>query len=995
MLTRLFNAAQRYYADLGILGRILDLSSLKAEAEAEGRRLTERHDVPQGDDVPADLRDQQPRYLTTRDGYSIASLLHPNDKTIGSDSAAIGLAQGSLFALAMIAGTIVALLGILVAVLSVAELKILVTVVMLAVMGVATLAALLPTLALYQAEKGGLGAFGILFAIPLLAFAGVGIGSATGVAGIWGPGVLVAVQAWEWFQSMNLGAPGGPNFAIYGVATTLVIVGSCVSAVMGVSQVAPKTYKRIRTGFLENLMGPLGAILVLGLVFLMPLWVMVPIPVAMSAALLMWGLAAKNRKARAQDLMMNAIKYSGFDQNLVAALNRHSSAREQQCQKALKDKSPFVNMGTSMGVLTNQMDGYAPDAGLPFGLTLDDLSTHMLILGPTGSGKTSGTLRPLIKAIFDARKKVDLNGWALDEARNPYSIATPLRAAIAAGKEAWLVTDSPNRARALASKIDGAVKGWSVSEAQQRLDAVAPGTVIVVLAKPEVVQAIRSGVKASDTLVLEEVKSPLFGMLIMDGKGALADEARGASDLVIEPGVPLGLIEGLRIEDLVEAIAGVSGASTAKSGEGSGSAEFFNSAAREALRHAASLYFAMCEQEERFIANGWVPLGPNGEKPARNWIKTWAGLTRITQGILQIQRDRSGQPHKAPVIEMIIDFLTASEFPERRHPQFGRSGLLDQAIAYTNGVLTQDDRTLGNISATLEQWMSPIMSHSDLLPWASMETGVDPSIVLRGGIVGVNVPVFRYGIAGKIVQNLVRLRVATAIRRRADYPWEAMGETPVFLLMDEAQEVINEADGNMIAVGRSLGGRYVCATQNADSIQAKFGHDRADAVMDQFRSVIGIGMMSPDSSAFIQKRMGSGIIRVWNTQMTALPFQHLAANYAALPFHDKHHPLRAEMRTYLRQGAGVWRNDLEQGQAGQGSEDAPASAMSLDDHETHGTAFRASAAGVASVAIKQEAIYNPSIIDSYLSRPNVAIAQVQRGGVIRRDVIELKPVYTF
>lgn len=994
MITKLLTAAERFYAPVGVLGRVLNLAALEKEADAEADRLTERHDVPQGPHVPADLADRAPRYLTTRDGYSIASLLHPLDKTIGSDSAATGLAQASLFAIAMAAGTVVALLGILLALIPIMEVKAAIGVLMFGVMALATLVALMPAIALYQAEKTGIADAAILFALPMLAFAGVGVGVATGALGILGPGVQIIVAGWEFITSFGGGGVKSSLEGFYGVAITLVSVASLIMIPLGMSQFAPTTYKRIRTSFLENLAGPIGALILYALAFVMPLWIMVPLPIAAGSALMVWSFAAKNRKARAQDLMMNSMRFSGFDQNLKAALTRHSPARAKQVESAIKDTSPFIPVGTSLGVLTSQLDGYAPDEGLPFGQTLNDLDTHLLIFGPTGSGKTSGTLRPIIKQVIEARKQVDLGSWKFEERTNPFSIETLLRNAIAAGHEAWLVMESGNTARSVAKKIDAQVKAWSTAEARQRLDAVAPGSTVVVLDKAAQ-EEFRRALASKSVHVLGALPSPLFGMLMMDGKGALPDEARGASDLTIEPGVPLGLIEGLRIEDLVEAVAGVSGAGAAKSGEGSGSAEFFNSAGREALRHAAALYFAMCEQEERFIENGWVPLGPNGEKPKVNWVKTWAGLTRITQAILQVQRDRSGQPQKAPVIEMIIDFLTTSEFPERRHPQFGKSGLLDQAIAYTNNTLTQDDRTLGNIAATLEQWMSPIMSHSDLLPWASQATGVDPSIVLRGGIVGINVPVFRYGVAGKLIQNLVRLRVATQLRRRSDYPWQAFGQCPVIFLIDEAQEVVTEGlDGTLLPVARSLGGRYVCATQNADSLQQKFGNNGADAVMDQFRSVIGIGMMSPDSAQFIAKRMGNGVMRRWNTQASALPFEHLASMYAGLPFHDKSHPLRPEMRNYLRQGAGVWRNDLEHGASAQGTEDSPASAMAIDDHEIHGTMMRANGQSLPSVSIATEQVYNPSIIDSYLARPNHAVAQVMRGGVIRRDVIRLNPIYT-
>lgn len=993
MITSLFDLAKRFYQDRGILGRVIAIDVLLKEASDESRRLTERHDVPQGEHVPEDLRDRAPRYITTRDGFSIASLLHPNDKTIGSDSAAIGLAQAMLFLLGAGAGTIVALFGLLMSILPVDELKGLVGLMAVLVIIASSAVALLPAFSLFQAEKSAFISFAFLFAIPLVAFASVGLGAATGTGPFWGPGVYLFQAVWA-----GLSQAAGSNGNQLAISIALVTGGAIITLpamLLGLKALAPKTFKRARSTFVEQLTGVLGAILMLFAVFLMPLWVMVPIPVALSAGLFIWAHAASNRKARAQDLLLNTMQYSGLDLGMRAALSRHEGARREQAENAAKDLSPFVKLGVAKGVLSQQMDGYAPDAGLPFGLTVKDLSTHALVLGPTGSGKTSGVLRPLIKAIHGARGGVDLADWSFDEASNPYSIATRLRSELSRGRHVWLVADRAESAKSSAVRIDPRVEYLGYPEAERRIAEVADATTIAVM-DDALFSKLRASAKSNPNILVIEARtsSPLFGMLIMDGKGALADEARGISDLVIEPGVELGLIEGLRIEDLVEAVASVAGATSAKVGEGSGGSEFFNSAAREALRHATALYFAMCEQEVRFIANGWVS-DPSGKAPQRDWVRTWAGLTMVTQEILKCGRDAGGALSVSPFIETIIRSVSGGGNGERQHPELGKRGLLDQAITYARGVPKNDERTLANISATLEQWMSPIMSHSELLPWTTQETGKDPSIVLRGGIVGINVPIFKYGIAGKIVQNLIRLRINSEIRRRSDYPWETFGETPVILLIDEAQEVITESDGAMIAVARSLGGWYVCATQNADSFQAKFGESRANAVMDQFRSLIGIGMMSPDSKALMQERFGNGAILAWMGEVSALNFGAIAQRYASMPFQDRDHPLRPELRTYLRQGAALWRNELEQGSKSVGEEDTPASSMSIDDHDRHGTHFRMSSRHMHSATIKYEAIYNPAIIDSYLARPKHAIAQVLRGGVIRRDVIELNPVHRF
>lgn len=78
-------------------------------------------------------------------------------------------------------------------------------------------------------------------------------------------------------------------------------------------------------------------------------------------------------------------------------------AREKQLAAALADKTPFILVGKSTGLFAERRDSFAPsEADMPVGMTVNDLSTHLLALGDTGTGKTSGVLRPVIKAWADA-----------------------------------------------------------------------------------------------------------------------------------------------------------------------------------------------------------------------------------------------------------------------------------------------------------------------------------------------------------------------------------------------------------------------------------------------------------------------------------------------------------------------------------------------------------------------------------------------------------------
>lgn len=74
---------------------------------------------------------------------------------------------------------------------------------------------------------------------------------------------------------------------------------------------------------------------------------------------------------------------------------RQTQARGDQLAIAARDESPFIALGTSTGLLAARGDGYGPNAGRSFGLSLTDLQQHLVVFGGTGSGKTSGVLRPI------------------------------------------------------------------------------------------------------------------------------------------------------------------------------------------------------------------------------------------------------------------------------------------------------------------------------------------------------------------------------------------------------------------------------------------------------------------------------------------------------------------------------------------------------------------------------------------------------------------------
>jgi|GEM_PF-1589355 len=78
-------------------------------------------------------------------------------------------------------------------------------------------------------------------------------------------------------------------------------------------------------------------------------------------------------------------------------------ARHIQAIDAINDKSKFLKYGTALGTLSFNGDSFAPDKGLPFGQSENDLAAHLAVFGETRSGKTT-QLRTILKQIVDGTK---------------------------------------------------------------------------------------------------------------------------------------------------------------------------------------------------------------------------------------------------------------------------------------------------------------------------------------------------------------------------------------------------------------------------------------------------------------------------------------------------------------------------------------------------------------------------------------------------------------
>ena len=128
-------------------------------------------------------------------------------------------------------------------------------------------------------------------------------------------------------------------------------------------------------------------------------------PVAFVVALVLFLITRKpDNLVRAQQIeSQRAVEGSLY----IAAGGRNwarlqEEARQRQMYEAIRDKSTRFDLGETTGILAARGDLYAPSSNMRFSLSLNDLQNHLLILGGTGSGKTSGVLRPLAQQLAAA-----------------------------------------------------------------------------------------------------------------------------------------------------------------------------------------------------------------------------------------------------------------------------------------------------------------------------------------------------------------------------------------------------------------------------------------------------------------------------------------------------------------------------------------------------------------------------------------------------------------
>lgn len=512
-------------------------------------------------------------------------------------------------------------------------------------------------------------------------------------------------------------------------------------------------------------------------------------------------------------------------------------AKNQQQINASRDQSPLFEVGKATGILASRRDPFAPcTENMPACLSQNDLSTHLFVLGASGTGKTSGVIRPL---VFQ-----------------------------------WL-------------------------------------------------------------------KNKSGGMLVLDGKGQLADELIGAKGYqVISPEqVDYNAIEGLYPEDVADAFFHLFASKGKENGK-----DVFDSSARTAILNAAVL---LHESDRPYTIQGISELFDDEEL-----------------------RD-----------ELIRGFIDSGS------KQFLVAGTywLDEYANYT-------DRIKSSILVTVKSWLSPILQNRFLDRWNDCEKGEKVEGVLDGCLIGLSLPEAKYGVAGALVSMLAMRRLYQAAKLRGD-SWKAQGGQQVLMVADEVQNLVSLNDIEIVPIARSLGLSMFWSTQNIDGLYQKIGEEESKQLLGNFANVLSFSSRTEKSDEWLSKRVG----QVWRAVVegfNGFPDSKFSVDSLV-------HSGTAK-KTHATPNELLIRRNIRMGRLGHvaGSEDQLYGAYSL--HNFFRFLLRLPMPDepdmkepYAEVQVKPAHIVEAEEVDSLLSNQWLALMVFRRAGVIRRDVIEVNPMFSF
>lgn len=493
---------------------------------------------------------------------------------------------------------------------------------------------------------------------------------------------------------------------------------------------------------------------------------------------------------------------------------------------------PVIVLATSRGHLKlNKSDPLAPDPDSYMGLSAhEDLTTHLLVIGETGAGKTGGVITPVAQqwlAYGQFRNGVFENcGGALlldGKGSLPSEIIQALRAQ-GLDEVIEIIHVTPEKGGAALALLEGMtpeqVTTALLAATNDDSDLSDFWTVSAANWLRHTARLLWSCYELEQIELANKAKVRGF-TTYQAWSDHLDKDAQGKTNP--DTNCPY--------TSWVEYVAW-------RERNGQNVPQPFADAVRHYFWHFAALSdFAMSYLEDLMFISGTppVPDPKTGQLPPPSGAPSVQGGAGIF-GWLKNHPDVKANNNLGMLIGQALKFA-ASDLPKLRAEM--RS----------------------DIRGTLSTMFTPIMSNEKIVHWASLEKGCDLLACMRGAVVGISLPETLYQEAGVVITTLAKKRVFNAVKARgavSDWQKQFPEQRPLLCIVDEAHLLLSRKstsdEGSLLSIARSLGLRCVFASQTVNAFYDRLGEDAAKAFMGNFVSWCVMRSL-PASHAWANDRM--------------------------------------------------------------------------------------------------------------------------------------------
>lgn len=426
-------------------------------------------------------------------------------------------------------------------------------------------------------------------------------------------------------------------------------------------------------------------------------------------------------------------------------------------------------------------------------------------------------------------------------------------------------------------------------------------------------------------------QNPRNGMLILDGKGELPKDCIGILDRLFDHTAKINPIHKLSPDILASILEEIN---SPKGGE-SGNSKHFSTSARTGIFNAAVL------------------LEVFGHHKILHY--NLSGLQTVLDQIFSSDANENDK-----LVEM-LDLLPFDAKMDDMHMG---------AVRYFIQQTMKSGEEKQSVKSSIDAWIAPFFQNKLIRHWTEcVESEINLIDILNGARFGLLLPKSQFPITGRVMTTILKRKLYMAIEERGSN-WRDKGMSQVFLIVDEAQEIADEADLTIIPMARSWGLSVIFATQNIESYVAKHGKDRTMQMMDSLGSIICL-KSSSDTYDYIKNRIGKDRIWFEALRSQSLAFSTTMKIAMSNPLINPTHPM-AHILKFLKVG-GIRKMFSKLSLSGL-----------ADGHKRN---------NYASLQLSAEPMYiiQEKEIQVVQNTKFAAIAVLQRGGAPRRDVIILDP----